>query len=489
MKNQDDTNQPEEFPRPNELPEGLPWPPDTDAYKRDTDGKARLDETSEQPFNDAVAREAFGDEYVDQLKDLQEEYHGDWWCLAFLRLAEQVAVQTEDKGEGRLGVWRRFCGPSRTVFIHLENANLMEAHLENADLRSAHLENANLMSAHLENAKLRHVHLENANLMSAHLENAVLFYAHLEEAKLGSAHLEEADLRGSHITGCRFLSTNLDNAKARHINGKILFDGTLVKRLDIEGNSRNPWSVLRNKYTGPMYLVNLGLLLIFLLPHLGEAAYLTAVSTGYDSVQIEYAKSDPDNSPIGVEDPKAVVVEEEAGYSAYAEAIKQDVNAAITNTIDEHRLEFDATHDDVKVWKVMIGYTQRAWMWYITATFLMAFYNILRAYLTMQVSILRDQEERVWRTPTLAEYYGLCHPLSDRPGWKAIPGVMFNEASICFRENRVSGLWRLNPLRVIGLWRIHQIVKVILWFAAASFVVRMGAWLLWTQVPVPKIIP
>ncbi len=79
--------------------------------------------------------------------------------------------------------------------VHLEHADLSEAHLEGALLRGAFLQNASLRFTHLEQATLFQAHLEQAYLRKAHLEGANMMYAHLEGTYLRKAWLTGADLR------------------------------------------------------------------------------------------------------------------------------------------------------------------------------------------------------------------------------------------------------------------------------------------------------
>ena len=46
--------------------------------------KSLLDEESKEAYNEDDAREAFGDEFIDKLKEKQGRFKGDWWQLALL---------------------------------------------------------------------------------------------------------------------------------------------------------------------------------------------------------------------------------------------------------------------------------------------------------------------------------------------------------------------------------------------------------------------
>jgi len=101
-----------------------------------------------------------------------------------------------------------------------EEQHIMAAvHLENADLKGAHLEEANLEYAHMQKTDLRGAHLEKANLATAKMQGAYLEGAHLEEADLWLARLDEAFLWGTHLAGVNFREAHLHGA---HLNDQII---------------------------------------------------------------------------------------------------------------------------------------------------------------------------------------------------------------------------------------------------------------------------
>ncbi|WP_126597662.1 pentapeptide repeat-containing protein [Dictyobacter aurantiacus] len=91
------------------------------------------------------------------------------------------------------------------AIIHLEHANLSEAHLEGALLRGACLQHASLRFTNLEQAILFQARLEESYLRGAHLEKANLMYAHMEGAYLRKARLPGADLRYVHFDSATLL--------------------------------------------------------------------------------------------------------------------------------------------------------------------------------------------------------------------------------------------------------------------------------------------
>jgi uncharacterized protein YjbI with pentapeptide repeats len=114
--------------------------------------------------------------------------------------------------------------------VHLDRADLFGAYLERADLSKAYLVEtilfganmgrANLSGAYLEWANLSGAYLKMANLSGAHLEGAILVGAHLEGAILVGAHLERADLSGAYLGGANLRQAIFDNAT--RLDGIIL---------------------------------------------------------------------------------------------------------------------------------------------------------------------------------------------------------------------------------------------------------------------------
>ena len=137
--------------------------------------------------------------------------------------------------------------------VHLDNADLSDANLNFATVNNAHLDGASVFSAslkgtHLSGASLKGARLEYAqlncfdvafgacaDLLDAHLENADFLGANLSGADLAGAHLHRADfynadLSGATVYGADFTGADLDNADLD--NAEILdanFSGANLK--------------------------------------------------------------------------------------------------------------------------------------------------------------------------------------------------------------------------------------------------------------------
>jgi len=124
--------------------------------------------------------------------------------------------------------------------VHLERANLYEAHLDGASMQSAHLEGADLRGAHLRNVDLVEANLRGADLREAHLESAYLVEAHLEGADLGGAHLGGAYLGGAYLEGADLGGAYLDGAYMyqAHLDGASLHGARVVSAIGIHRDER-----------------------------------------------------------------------------------------------------------------------------------------------------------------------------------------------------------------------------------------------------------
>jgi uncharacterized protein YjbI with pentapeptide repeats len=550
MSDPDNTN----TPRPPQLPEQCPWPPEfPDQYPARPEG-----DDPESPYNEEFAREAFGDRVVGDLirrntRDFSTHFRGDWWQLAFLTQQGELDKERLFNGEElsekeRFSDWNRWSSRySVKIPIHLEGACLNQTHLENACLSRVHLENAKLFRADLKNADLSHAHLENASLRLAHLENADLYDAHLENADLRLAHLENAGLRLAHLKNSGLSDAHLENTDLSYarlenanlsdahlenarlsfaiLNGVdvrwcrgLKFDLNQVDRLLIEGKAPDPWSELRRKYSGPLFMVHLLLLVAFLLPYAGHLMILTAESRSYS--QLEQYLEAQDEMPEQVEPAspieKVKTAVQQPGQSFHA-------------AIGRYKRKFEQTHTKTKAFWPLFGWT-RTDVWgrcYFFITIVILIYNGLRGYLTYNVSILRDAEERSRITPALKEYYNEKHSwyrlkklavqLWDKYNWQGLLtiavslllachiGFIFgNSLLICFghsfliclgviiiflafglkkiRVETVFSFFRKLRNLLPGLYQWHLVARVLFWIAIVSLGFRVICWMKETSV-------
>ncbi len=385
---------------------------------------------------DVRSTEAFNEQHVSSpevlaaLKKDHPLFKGDWAAL-------EVLAQSIDKNRARYHdanyqtasqSWNRFNSElqSEGICVHLEglhfyhaalnNAFLGNAHLEGSDLRNAflaganlggaHLDEANLSCAHLERTSLSHAHFaksmlvgsrlnwaflvathfEGADLSGAYLNHAYLFNAHLDHANLKHAHFDRANLEGASLVGANLNRAqiakvgNLERAVLDSANLRVFdyvpFDSNQIHRAYIPGDARDPWSILRRNYTGPWFFVHLILLIAFFTPYAAKAVYLSTVADVHEALENQ------------------------------AEVWSQDIEEYkwIHTRYEDYRQRFEATHQKTPAAWVLIGITS-SWWSFLMAMVIMA-YNAVRAYLTLVVSSLRDQEERSQVTPSRGDYMG-----------------------------------------------------------------------------------
>ena len=377
-------------------------------------------------YNEAKARTEFGDDLVDKLITAQPDFCGDWWQLALLtKRADGTDEAPYAPPEQRLRPWNEWAGGPSGAIIHLEWADLESARLEHADLEGAHLEHAYLRDAHLEHANLRDSHLEHANFFRANLKHADLRRAYLKDATLLEADLEDATLR----------EADLSSVDLRDVRG-LRFDDNPIRDIRIEGNARDPWSVLRRSYTGPWFFAHILLLVIFFAPYAGKAVALTGVAEAYALVSELIPALE--GEPISV--------------------------------------SFRLT----RAFYVLIGIEQ-GWLAFVFALVVVG-YNGLRAVLTLRVSMLRDAEERSVISPRIAEYHGYCSPIRER-FFTAEGRAELKEEWDNGRPSVLIG-WMPEAFTALGLWNLHRMARVLFVVALAALVFNTFWWIRDTWVPV-----
>ena len=229
-----------------------------------------------------------------------------------------AALELLTGGESGVSKWNKWRDGGGTP-PNLSNANLLRAELAGADLHNTDLRKANLGAA---------------NLAGANLENAYLYEANLQRANLSKANLIKADLSDSVLLQTRGLC----------------LDGQDITNARFSPRAKDPWSVLRRNYTGPLMLFNLLFLLAFLVPYAARAAIWTGVNR-----------------------------------------IQDRLDLTALGPIEEWPL-----------WMLLIGWDKG--ITYAGTAIILIAYNLLRATLTWWLAQLRDTEERSGFAPTWNSY-------------------------------------------------------------------------------------
>jgi hypothetical protein len=146
------------------------------------------------------------------------------------RLIRQMA--SHDNGFALQAVWE-LIAEKWVIDGSLEEQYFTGANLENAVLLHARLRSCKLTGANLNQSLLHYADLENADLTGASLIGAQLLNANLRKAHLIFADLREADLSGADMRGAYLVNAKLDNIRLveNFVSGEshiAIFDETTV---------------------------------------------------------------------------------------------------------------------------------------------------------------------------------------------------------------------------------------------------------------------
>lgn len=259
--------------------------------------------------------------------------------------------------------------------------NLRGINLAGATLRDANLEEANLHGADLEGAYLAGAQLQRAVLQQANLRSATLSTANLEGASFTWAQLNGAVLQGAKMKGAELRQADCSGADLRGVRGAV-FDETRLSDAICGLTARDPWSVLRRRYSGVMLVFHVALLMAFSLPFMGRAVFWRAVNHGQTlysdaAAALVSALNDAETASTGLSvDGPATVARAKV--------------AAIGPCGSEACEAFS-------VWQVLLQ-VDRGLLPACLAIGLLL-YNVLRGIMTWWVGLMRDEEERSGLTP------------------------------------------------------------------------------------------
>ena len=135
------------------------------------------------------------------------DLHGAFFIGAYLRRGNLNNVNLEDAL-----LWEADLIGARLQNACLRNADLELALLIGADLEKAELAQADLEGAVLSQAVLSRADLRGANLSMANLQRGALQNANLSQAYLINADLRDADLRGANFWGADLSGADLSGA-------------------------------------------------------------------------------------------------------------------------------------------------------------------------------------------------------------------------------------------------------------------------------------
>lgn len=252
-------------------------------------------------------------------------------------------------------------------------SNMTGANFRHSTIRDSQLDNANLESADFENTKLERVSLgvlPTLKTLRTHcrqLEKQINFRAKLYEKCKNFINLY---INGSTIAreyGTAARTTNLRNTDLRFTSG-LIPNGQSARTARFAARAKDPYSIVRQKYTGPMLFFHLLFLVAFFTPYIIRAGAWTAferIQTSELVTQVELSGTIP----------------------VAPEMVEQNVFLSV------------------------LGFNSPSWGWAkgILAS-LFVLYNIGRAAMTWWLSQVRDAEERSGHLPEIREYWW-CYTL------------------------------------------------------------------------------
>lgn len=248
--------------------------------------------------------------------------------------------------------------------------NLSEANLSYADLRGA-----TMIGTICEDTQFSISLLIDANLVGAKFKNASFYGANLKGSKLFTARMEGADLRRT--KGLRLNNTFIRNAQ---FSPAGFFPW-----------SSDPWTQLRQSYTGPRLLFNLLMLFGFVVPLAAKVLFWFTVQQSSSSLE---AASMP------VREEVASLRQELEAYPGCKPAVaaSQRLEKLVNNPNLAKCLGREC--QERTVFSVLFGFDGHGGWWLPTFSVVMVAYNLLRGGMTWAVAGLRDNEERSGWSPS-----------------------------------------------------------------------------------------
>lgn len=298
---------------------------------------------------------------------------------------------------------------------HLGAANLHEARLSAANFTKAVLNRVNLTNsdvsssifdgAQLFNADLRHCKAQlssfcRANLKLAKLQYSDFRYASLQESDLDQANFEEADLRN--VKGCYFLSDNF------------------IRYAKFSPNASDPYSMLRKNYTGYKFAIILVLTIVAISPYflkaltwdlLGKAqiAGSEILTTLIAQPKLQYLPPPPSGDTVQATTGTPIPIRQTTPNSSsriHAAEVEPELilPGSGNQTAPSNPPPLPELRQTRVLW-IVLGLEEPFPSLALSSLLVLLFYNCIRGLVTINVSRLREAEERSSHSPGKAEYF------------------------------------------------------------------------------------
>jgi hypothetical protein len=321
------------------------------------------------------------------------------------------------------------CNCQGATFLEA-NAQAAQFHL--TDLTAATLALANFSKAQLETEELVKADLEYTNLSGALLSGVSLRDATCGETNFAGADLEEADFTNANVFRADLTDANLWAAVG------LEMDNCRIVNARLWPYSKDRWSVLRHRYTGPRLAINLLLIALFFLPLVLKGSALWGIS------ELERVALSGGGAMRGV----SVSIDCERAESG-------------TLTLNSPSGINNVGCRNLPIWKLLLGVNGPYGHFMPALTIILLLYQCCNFWMTYQVALLRDAEERSGYSPVKSI------ERNDLDFGKLVPKhLRFAEIIV----NRV--YWFLTEPFYPELYKVHQLLRFAYWIAFCAFVLR-----------------
>ena len=262
---------------------------------------------------------------------------------------------------------------------------------------------------------------------------------------------------------------DLSGADLRNASGLIL-NNTLIRGARFSPRANDPWSKLRQTYTGPRMVFTLLLLVLFFTPYLLRTAGWVGVHHSQERLT-------------------AIIEELQHRHAEGTQPLREDFRA------DLNAIEALLPSADSERWRATrVGWLvlswDQGWRYWALALILLG-YNFIRLGLTLVVAPMRDEEERSGHSPVYRiEGWEKFRRLSKREDVDPSPENLTWKERLRARVTKLPMLshclrwftylqwgWRSSTEAYGWLIPIHWIAKGLAIIAAAAFIYNTYLWL------------
>ena len=268
--------------------------------------------------------------------------------------------------------------------------------------------------ANLEDVDFGGCILYETRFSSANLARANFTGCYLSFADFSFANLNGANLHGAEIRGCTLECADLSNADFRTRRGEPFeLDDNLIRGVRFWPDSADPYSVLRREYSGLRFIVLLLLTLLALLPYVTEALLWSSISHGQGIFHTAREKM-------------SLTLNEMVTTQQLNESANERI-LGMLGSLDP------SVSDDWRTTRVIWIVTglESGWLAFVFALVMLG-YLVARAYLTIKINAMRDDEERSGHTPPKNEYlkFLVFHRVIRVVMWVAISSAIYHAAKV-----------------------------------------------------------